>query len=248
MGHLPGYCWRNEREVGVFHSRLGWKFIYNRRGIKEVTMHRQIFILLLAACLVLLLAGCAPLPDAAEPPQPAADEALEITPTPDLPAAVEAEQGAVVGEGEYPLEMSLTSPAFNDEEAIPVEYTCDGEDISPDLDWFGIPEGTASLALIMDDPDAPVGTWVHWVLYNIPADAPGLRRGVHGLGVDGVNSWGRTGYGGPCPPGGTHRYFFKLYALDSMLDLDAGADKAAVLGVIEGHVLGQAELMGTYSR
>jgi Raf kinase inhibitor-like YbhB/YbcL family protein len=237
-----------EGEARAFNWQLGREFIYNKGGIKEVTMHRRIVILLLAACLVLLLAGCAPLPDAAEPPQPAAVEALEIKPTTALPAAVGVEQDTVVGEGEFPLEMSLTSPAFNDGESIPVEYTCDGEDVSPDLDWFGIPEGTASLALIMDDPDAPAGTWVHWVLYNIPVDAPGLRRGVHGLGVDGVNSWGRSGYGGPCPPGGTHRYFFKLYALDSMLDLDAGGDKTAVLGVIEGHVLGQAELMGTYSR
>ncbi|TFG50031.1 MAG: YbhB/YbcL family Raf kinase inhibitor-like protein [Anaerolineales bacterium] len=144
--------------------------------------------------------------------------------------------------------MSLTSPAFNNGEAIPTQYSCDGEDLSPDLDWFGIPQGTQSLALIMDDPDAPVGTWIHWVLYNIPADKPGLRTGITGAGLDGTNSWGSTGYGGPCPPGGTHRYFFKLYALDMMLDLNPGAKKQALLAALEGHILAQAELMGTYTR
>ena len=151
-------------------------------------------------------------------------------------------------EGDGPMTMALTSPAFNNEEAIPEKYSCDGEDISPELDWFGTPEGTVSLALIMDDPDAPGGSWVHWVLYNLPMDLSGLREGMVGVGLDGTNSWNRTGYGGPCPPTGTHRYFFKLYALDKNLKLESGADKGTVLEAMEGHILGQAELMGTYSR
>ena len=146
------------------------------------------------------------------------------------------------------MEMTLTSPAFSEGDPIPIQCSCDGTDISPELIWSGIPEGTASLALIMDDPDAPVGLWVHWVLFNIPADSPGLAEGVTGQGEDGQNSWKRTGYGGPCPPGGTHRYFFKLYALDIKLDLEAGATKEALENALEGHILAQVELMGTYSR
>ena len=146
------------------------------------------------------------------------------------------------------MTMALTSPAFNDGKAIPSKFTCDGEDISPELDWFGTPEGTVSLALIMDDPDAPAGTWVHWVLYNMPMDLSGLREGMTGVGVDGTNSWNQTGYGGPCPPSGTHRYYFKLYALDVNLELGPGAKKGDLLAAMEGHILGQAELMGTYSR
>jgi Raf kinase inhibitor-like YbhB/YbcL family protein len=147
-----------------------------------------------------------------------------------------------------PMLMALTSPSFNEGEAIPNKFTCDGEDISPELDWFGTPEGTVSLTLIMDDPDAPVGTWVHWVIFNMPMDLSGLREGMTGVGLEGTNSWNRTGYGGPCPPSGTHRYFFTLYALDINLELDPGAVKEDLLAAMEGHILGQAELMGTYSR
>ena len=208
--------------------------------------------LLLFFCVILLfLAGCAPAPDAPEEPASVVEEAAEVvipTDTP-LPPTEETEaEAASEAEGEVTMQMSLTSPAFNDGEAIPLEYSCDGDDLSPDLDWFGIPEGTGSLAFIMDDPDAPVGTWIHWVLYNIPADMPGLQQGITGVGEDGVNSWGTTGYGGPCPPGGTHRYFFKMYALDTVLDLGPGANKEELLTAMEGHILGQAELMGTYTR
>ena len=146
------------------------------------------------------------------------------------------------------MAITITSSAFSEGSMIPRQYTCDGEDISPELDWFGTPEGTVSLALIMDDPDAPMGTWVHWVLYNLPMDLSGLREGMTGVGLDGSNSWGTTGYGGPCPPSGTHRYFFKLYALDINLDFESIVDKAALEAAMEGHILGQAELMGTYSR
>jgi Raf kinase inhibitor-like YbhB/YbcL family protein len=192
---------------------------------------------------VIVLGACVPNPEPAEVVGPASgDEALssgaENQPqTESKPAE----------EGDTPMEMALTSPSFNNGEPIPAKFTCDGEDISPDLDWFGTPGETVSLALIMDDPDAPVGTWVHWVLYNLPFDLNGLRPGDTGVGVDGTNSWNSTGYGGPCPPSGTHRYFFKLYALDTNLDLGPGADKSALLAAMEGHIIGQAELMGTYS-
>lgn len=149
------------------------------------------------------------------------------------------------------MSIGLTSPVFKNGEAIPQKYSCDGEDISPPLHWDNVPAGTTSLALILDDPDAPRGTWVHWVLYNIPPDTNDLPENVApvdslpGGGSQGNNSWKRVGYGGPCPPGGTHRYFFKIYALDTLLNLDAGATKEDVLRAIEGHILAQGQLMGT---
>lgn len=141
----------------------------------------------------------------------------------------------------------LTSPAFKNGESIPSKYTCDGEDLSPPLAWTDPPQGTASFALLVDDPDAPVGDWVHWLLYNIPSDAHEIPESGS-VGISGINSWPKPGYGGPCPPNGTHRYFFKLYALDTMLTLSEGAKKADLLKAIEGHVLAQAELMGIYAR
>jgi Raf kinase inhibitor-like YbhB/YbcL family protein len=153
------------------------------------------------------------------------------------------------------MAFELTSAAFGPGEAIPRKYTCDGEDISPPLEWGDPPPGTQSFVFIFDDPDAPVGTWVHWVLYNLPAETRALPEAVPADadladgGWHGENSWRRLGYGGPCPPSGTHRYFFKLYALDTVLDdLDAGASKKELLKAMEGHVLAEAELMGTYSR
>lgn len=146
--------------------------------------------------------------------------------------------------------FTLTSTAFGPGQAIPVKYTCDGEDIAPPLHWNDPPAGTQGFALIMDDPDAPVGVWDHWILFNIPAvlaELPEQARLPAGC-REGQNSWKRTGYGGPCPPGGTHRYFFKLYALDAQLNLPDGATKKQLLDAMTGHVLGQAELMGTYRR
>lgn len=143
--------------------------------------------------------------------------------------------------------MRLTSSAFTHETPIPTRYTCDGADVSPPLQLSDLPTETVSLALIVDDPDAPVGVWDHWVEYDIePREA--IPEAVTDLGTAGSNSWDRIGYGGPCPPTGTHRYFFTAYALDTELRLDPGADKAAVLAAIEGHILDQATLMGTYSR
>ena len=149
----------------------------------------------------------------------------------------------------------LTSPAFGAGERIPKVYTCDGSDESPALFWSGAPEGTRAYALLCDDPDAPVGTWTHWVVYDIPAGETKLHEGVatdaqlSGGIRQGLNSWRRTGYGGPCPPPGKpHRYFFVLYALDAPLGLAPGAAKEQVQAAMKGHILGRAELMGVYGR
>lgn len=152
------------------------------------------------------------------------------------------------------MEITLKSPSFEEGEMIPVRFTCDGEDISPELVWESIPTGCQTMAIICDDPDAPMGTWVHWVIYNIPADLGRLEERVPSLDIlpsgaaQGSNSWRRIGYGGPCPPGGTHRYFFKIYALDTRLDLEPGASKSRLTEAMEGHILAQGHLMGRYSR
>ncbi len=148
--------------------------------------------------------------------------------------------------------MTIESPAFTDESPIPVRFTCDGDDVSPRLDIRNIPQGAVTLVLIVDDPDAPVGTWDHWVEYDIgipEGGAVGFAEGAAVLGIKGVNSWNRTGYGGPCPPQGeNHRYFFAVYALDDRLSLPEGVDSAGVRAAMEGHVIGEATLMGTYGR
>jgi Raf kinase inhibitor-like YbhB/YbcL family protein len=152
-----------------------------------------------------------------------------------------------------PMAIHIESSAFSEGGQIPREYTCDGKDISPPLSWSGIPEGGKSLALICDDPDASK-TWVHWVIFNLPARANGLpeavpaRESVLGGGTQGTNDFRKVGYGGPCPPSGTHRYMFKLYALDTEIKLSSGATKADVERAMKGHVLAQATLMGKYSR
>lgn len=149
--------------------------------------------------------------------------------------------------------MKLESSAFSANGLIPSEYTCDGKNISPPLAWTEVPTATKSLALIVDDPDAPRGTFVHWVVYNLPATLTGLPAHVTqqtnlSSGLQGKNDFSSLGYGGPCPPSGTHRYFFKLYALDQTLALPAGASKPQVLAAAEGHILASAELMGRYQR
>ena len=152
------------------------------------------------------------------------------------------------------MSFELTSTAFKQGQPIPTAYTCRGRDISPPLTWGNPPAGTQGFALIMDDPDAPAGIWVHWVIYNIPAAARGLTEALAADAclpdgsLQGENSWGKLGYGGPCPPSGTHRYFFKLFALDTILSLPSGASKAKLLQSMEGHVLGQIVLMGTYCK
>jgi len=152
------------------------------------------------------------------------------------------------------MPIALTSPAFSSMEAIPGRFTCDGPDISPPLRWIGVPSAATSLILICDDPDAPMGTWVHWVCYDIPASVDSLPEHIPaadslpGGGMQGVNDFGKVGYGGPCPPGGTHRYFFKLYALDAPLNLPAGKSKKDIEKAMRGHLLAKGELVGTYSR
>ncbi len=157
------------------------------------------------------------------------------------------------------MTLQLTSPAFTHEGTIPARYTCDGPDTSPALAWSGVPDGVASLALIVDDPDAPDPdapkmTWVHWVLYNLPAGTEGLAEDVTFPGdmpagtLEGTNDWSRTGWGGPCPPIGRHRYFFKLFALDTVLPDLHEPTSVDLQRAMEGHVLERAELMGTYQR
>lgn len=155
------------------------------------------------------------------------------------------------------MAFSLSSAAFGGGAAIPVEHTCDGADVSPPLAWSDPPAGTKSFALIADDPDAPAGTWVHWVLYNLPGKTMALPEALSKMdtpveipgALQGKNDFSRNGYGGPCPPAGkAHRYFFKLYALDAPLSLKAGARKADVEHAMQGHVLATAQLMGTYAR
>jgi Raf kinase inhibitor-like YbhB/YbcL family protein len=151
--------------------------------------------------------------------------------------------------------MNVSSSAFSAEGAIPTKHTCEGADISPPLTWSGAPGGAQSFALIVDDPDAPVGTWVHWVLYDLPANTKDLAENVakqeqlpNGA-RQGRNDFRKIGYGGPCPPPGKpHRYFFKLYALDKKLDLKAGVTKADVESAMQGHILAQGQLMGRFGR
>lgn len=152
------------------------------------------------------------------------------------------------------MTLSISSAAFASGQSIPAKYSCIGRNISPDLAWTNAPAAAKSFALIVDDPDAPAGTWVHWVLFNIPvstnrlaeAVAPGAQLADGSL--QGKNSSGNLGYDGPCPPSGTHRYFFKLYALDTVLNLSSGAGKEQLLKAMQGHILAQGELMGTFSR
>ncbi len=169
------------------------------------------------------------------------------------PSAAAAQPTVVTVGGE--AKMQITSAAFSEGGNIPKKYTCDGENISPPLAWSAVPAGTQAMALILDDPDAPAGTWVHWVVMNLPPSATGLPEGVptsqgtlQNGAVQATTSFRKTGYGGPCPPSGTHRYYFKLYALDNKLGLAGNASAKDVQGAMQGHVLAQAELMGRYQR
>jgi Raf kinase inhibitor-like YbhB/YbcL family protein len=148
----------------------------------------------------------------------------------------------------------LTSPVFEHKQAIPEKYTCKGKNISPELTWNNPPLGTAAYGLIVDDPDAPAGTWVHWVIYNIPGSLQGLPESIRNdkeiinIGINGINSSNKYGYSGPCPPFGTHRYFFRLFALDQILDIKQGANKPELIKAMQGHILAIAELMGTFTK
>lgn len=157
-------------------------------------------------------------------------------------------------QGEKQMDIKLKSTAFDEGGMIPRQYTCDGKDISPPLAWESVPDSTKSIALICDDPDAPMGTWVHWVLYNLPANINELPENIPPQKIlengakQGTNDFRNIGYGGPCPPGGTHRYYFKIYVLDTVLTLEAGATKTKLLKAMEGHILAEGRLMGKYKR
>lgn len=186
--------------------------------------------LLMCSCLLLIAGACS---DDAETPTTTAQSTTAETPSTTSPAV-----GAA---------MRLTSSAFDDGAAIPERFTCDGSDLSPSLTLGEIPTGAVALVLVMEDPDAPGGTWDHWIAYDIPVTNE-IAENVGVLGTPGTNSWGAGGYGGPCPPSGTHRYLFTMSAVDSALGLNRGATKAEVLDALEGKVLAEASLTGTYSR
>ena len=151
--------------------------------------------------------------------------------------------------------LTFKSPVFNEGGDIPAEFTCDGKDISPPLEWSGVPQNAQSLAIIADDPDAPMkGGWVHWVVYNLPPAMTGFPAHIPSVeklpmgGMQGRTDFGKTGYGGPCPPRGVHRYFFKIYALDTLLQGQPGLTKKELLQAMQGHVLAEGQLMGKYER
>jgi len=171
-------------------------------------------------------------------------------------------QNSIAQEGDEKVAIVITSSAFKEGGMIPAKYTCDGQNISPPLKWEQVPQGTArlsspkskSFALICDDPDAPLGTWVHWVMWNIPTEANGLPESILPAkelldgSKQGINSSRKQGYSGPCPPGGTHRYYFKIYALDEKLNLPPASAKQDLLDAMKGHILAEGSLMGKYQR
>jgi Raf kinase inhibitor-like YbhB/YbcL family protein len=174
---------------------------------------------------------------------------------PNLTTCFSAESNESASHGGRAMSFAVKTTAFSEGGVIPKKYTCDGADLSPELTWADAPERTQSLALIADDPDAPVGTWTHWLIWNIPAKTTTLAQGIpKNENLDdgarqGKNDFKRIGYGGPCPPPGKpHRYFFKLHALDAMLDVKAGASRNELERAMKGHVLSQAELMSRYGR
>ena len=145
--------------------------------------------------------------------------------------------------------FTLNSPAFEDSGSIPQKFTCQGDNVSPELNWSEAPANTKSYALIMDDPDAPGGTFTHWVLFDLPADQKQLAENAGPIGMSGINGLNQTGYMGPCPPSGLHRYYFRLYALDvSSLNLNAGASRSEVESAMKGHIIGTADTMGRYEQ
>ena len=214
---------------GVVNFVCGRAFSISLEYEGEMVYNRVVrsLVILLALALVAVLGACS------------------------LESGQDARVGPNVGEEAI---MQLTSTVFAQGQSIPRKYTCDGQDISPPLTWRAAPANTQSFALVMDDPDAPVGVWDHWLIFNIPAAANGLAENVlpeprlPDGSVQGTNSWGRVGYGGPCPPRGQHRYFFRLYALDTTLNLGPETRKKQLLEAMQGHILAQAELMGVYAR
>ncbi len=157
-------------------------------------------------------------------------------------------------EGDKQMTIKVTSSAFKEGGMIPAKYTCDGQNISPPIKWEQVPKDTKSFALISDDPDAPIGVWVHWVMWNIPAEVNELAEGIPAVkelqngSKQGITDFQQHGYGGPCPPGGTHRYYFKIYALDAMLDLPDKTTKKDLVAAMKYHILAEGSLMGKYQR
>ena len=204
-------------------------------------MSLKYFVLVIA---VILISGCVTGDDNVTTDEVTPEVTLKVTETVD----------EYTQEEDFMETFSISSEAFDEGGTIPVEYTCDGNDMSPPLVFSGIPDDVKSIAVIMDDPDAPGGIWVHWVIYNIPSDTRELAKGMPIAGTlpdgsrQGTSDFGKTGYGGPCPPSGTHRYYFKAYALDTVPDLQSGASKAQLENAMQGHVLARSELMGRYGR
>ncbi|WP_321430583.1 YbhB/YbcL family Raf kinase inhibitor-like protein [uncultured Methanolobus sp.] len=199
---------------------------------------KSIVILALIVFLFLSLSGCMESDDGME--ENTDISSGDITGNDDNPTAGPEDDTMLSGT------LTLMSPAFENTESIPAKYTCDGENINPELEIADIPAEAVSLLLIMDDPDAPMGTFTHWVVWNIPADMQIDENSTPG--IEGNNSAGQASYTGPCPPSGTHRYFFKVYALDTELDLESGAERSLVENTMDGHILAYGELMGTYGR
>ncbi len=188
-----------------------------------------------------------PTKDTYIPPQVTPEEEVTAEKAAPPPGEITAQTDSMYNE--TMSEFSITSSAFAHNANIPPEYTADGRNVNPPLAISGVPEGTVSLALVMDDPDAPRGTWDHWIMWNIPPNTAEIAAdSVPAGAIQGANGWGRSDYGGPSPPSGTHRYFFKLYALDAALDLKPGANKAALERAMEGHIIAQTTLTGLYSR
>lgn len=151
----------------------------------------------------------------------------------------------------HAMMVTIVSKQFNNNDTIPVEFTCDGENSSPAVWWHGVPSSARSLTLVCEDPDAPGGTWDHWIVFNIPSHVTMIQKSARAKDIParyGTNSWGKPAYGGPCPPSGTHRYVFTLYALDSELSLTANAAKKDILGAMQGHIIQRAQIIGTYQR
>ena len=204
----------------------------------------MLFRLILASIFILTAGACA---SSAAAPTVMRTEAPTLAP---LPTA----QGTLLSTQEVDMMLQISTPAFDQGGSIPARFTCTGENISPALQWGEPPTGTQSFALIMDDPDAPMGVFVHWVIFNIPASSRGLPEALEAGArladgtQQGLGSSRKHGYMGPCPPSGTHRYFFKLYALDSMLSLSSDASAGDLMKALSGHILVNAELVGTFSK
>jgi Raf kinase inhibitor-like YbhB/YbcL family protein len=198
--------------------------------------------MMIASGLVLVTAACGGDADTSEPDAPTTSLAATSS-----TSAITSTSAAATTTNADASEIAISTPAFDDEGPIPVRFTCDGADVSPPLLIDEVPPAAKTLVLIMEDPDAPVGVWDHWVVFNIDVVSE-IPEDVGSLGTSGSNSWNRLGYGGPCPPDGTHRYFFAIYALDTSLDLVEGANKESVLEAMRGHLLAEDTLMGTYTR